>query len=113
MQIYEYGKKVFITRGEEREKAKKEFIQILKVLEEELGEKPYFGNEKLGFVDVALIPFYSWFYSFEMAGNFSIEEECPKLVGWAKKCMENESVSKTLPDQVKTFQELKTWYPIE
>ncbi|KAI3923038.1 hypothetical protein MKW92_006969 [Papaver armeniacum] len=110
--VYDYGKKVFITRGEEREIAKKEFVDILKVLEGELGEKLYFGGDNFGFVDIALIPFYSWFYSFEMAGNFSIEKECPKLVGWAKKCTENASVSKTLPDPVETFEELKTWYPI-
>lgn len=110
--MYDYGKKVFITRGEERENAKKEFVDILKVLEGELGDKLYFGGDNFGFVDIALIPFHSWFYSFEMAGNFSIEKECPKLIAWAKKCMENASVSKTLPDPVETFEELKTWYPI-
>ncbi|KAI3881536.1 hypothetical protein MKX03_035614 [Papaver bracteatum] len=99
--VYDGGKKICMSKGEELEKAKKDFVDILKVLEGELGEKPYFGGQQMGFVDVALIPFYSRFYSYETFGKFSIEEVCPKLVSWGKKCMENESVSKSLPDPEK------------
>ncbi|MCL7027343.1 hypothetical protein MKW94_019002 [Papaver nudicaule] len=102
--VYDVGRKIWTTKGEDQEKAKKEFIEILKVLEGELGEKPYFGGEKLGFVDVALVPFYSWFYAYETCGNFSIEEECPKIVSWAKKCLEMESVSQSLPDPEKVYE---------
>ncbi|KAI3949442.1 hypothetical protein MKX01_000090 [Papaver californicum] len=110
------GKEIWSTKGEEQEKAKKNVIEILKVLEGELGEKPYFGGEKFGFVDVALIPFYSWFYAYETFGNFSIEEECPKIVGWANKCMEIESVSQSLPDPKKVYEFvsiLKGWLGIK
>ncbi|KAL6313432.1 hypothetical protein AAG906_003704 [Vitis piasezkii] len=51
-------------------------------------EKPYFGGEKIGFVDVALVTFSCWFYAYETFGNFSIEAECPKLIAWTKRCME-------------------------
>ncbi|KAG8492830.1 hypothetical protein CXB51_010069 [Gossypium anomalum] len=101
--IYDLGKKVWTTKGEEQEAAKKEFIECLKLLEGELGNKDYFGGENLGYVDVVLVPFYSWFYAYEKCGNFSIETECPKLIAWAKRCMEKDSVSKSLPDQQKIY----------
>nr|AZL41272.1 glutathione S-transferase [Datisca glomerata] len=99
--IYDLGRKIWSTKGEEQETAKKEFIESLKLLEGELGEKPYFSGETLGYVDVATIPFYSWFYAYETFGNFNIEAECPKFIAWAKRCLQKESVAKSLPDQHK------------
>ena len=103
MQVCDLGNKTWTTKGEEQATAKKEFIESLKLLEGELGDKPYFGGENLGYVDVVFLPFYSWFYAYEKCGNFSIEEECPKLIAWAKRCLQKESVSKTLPDQEKVY----------
>ncbi|KAJ8562539.1 hypothetical protein K7X08_011830 [Anisodus acutangulus] len=97
LQIYSTGRRVWSGEGEDQEKAKKEFIEIFKTLEGELGDKTYFGGDNLGFVDVALVPFTSWFYSYETCANFSIEAECPKLVAWANRCMQIESVSNSLP----------------
>ncbi|XWS10253.1 hypothetical protein CRYUN_Cryun39dG0059500 [Craigia yunnanensis] len=101
--IYDIGRKIWTTKGEEQEAATKEFIESLKLLEAELGDKPYFAGENLGYLDVVLVPFYSWFYAYEKCGNFSIEEECPKLIAWAKRCLQKESVSKSLPDQEKVY----------
>ncbi|XP_059661331.1 probable glutathione S-transferase [Cornus florida] len=101
--IYSIGRSLVFTKGETQETAKKELIECFKVLEAELGEKTYFGGETFGFVDITLIPFYGWFHVYETYGNLSMEEECPKIVTWAKRCMEKESVSKTLPDQYKVF----------
>ncbi|KAK8643699.1 hypothetical protein V6N13_012982 [Hibiscus sabdariffa] len=98
------SRKVWTTKGEKQEAAKKEFIQSLKLLEGELGNKAYFGGENLGYVDVVLVPMYSWFYTYEKCGNFSIEAECPKLMAWAKRCLERESVSQSLPDQEKIYE---------
>lgn len=97
------GMKVVTKKGEEQETGKKELIDCLKLLETELGDKPYFGGDKFGFVDIALVPFYSWFYAYETLGNFSIEAECQKLIEWAKRCMEKETVSKTLNDPRKVY----------
>jgi glutathione S-transferase len=107
--IYESSRKVWSTKGEEQETAKKDFIGCLKLMETELGDKPYFGGEELGYVDIALVTFYSWFYAYETLGNFSIEAECPKLIEWAKRCMHKESVSKSLPDPKKVYDSLLTW----
>lgn len=103
MQIYSTGRLVWTTKGEAQEAAKKELIHHFKLLETELGDKTFFGGDQFGLVDIALIPFYSWFYALETCGNFSMIHECPKLVEWAKRCMERESVSTSLPDQYKVY----------
>lgn len=73
-------------------------IGFLKNMEAELGDKHFFGGESIGFVDVALVPFTTWFYTYETFGNFSIEAECPKLIAWAKRCSQKQSVSASLAD---------------
>ncbi|XP_019159303.1 PREDICTED: probable glutathione S-transferase [Ipomoea nil] len=102
--LYEISRKTWTTKGEELEAVVKELIGCLKVLEGALGDKPYFGGESFGFVDVSLIGFYSWFSTWESFGHFSVEAECPKLIAWAKRCMEKESVSKSLPDSHKVLE---------
>ncbi|XP_059661326.1 probable glutathione S-transferase [Cornus florida] len=102
--IYDICKRIWRSKGENQETAKKELIEIFKLLEGEIADKPYFGGNDFGFVDVALVPFYSRFYALETFGNFSIEAECPKLVAWAKRCMLRESVSKSLPDPQKAYE---------
>ncbi|XP_010245128.1 PREDICTED: probable glutathione S-transferase [Nelumbo nucifera] len=102
--MYYCMSRIWRNKGEEQEAAKEELIESLKVLQGELGEKPYFGGETFGFVDLSFVSFYSWFYSTETCGNFSIESECPKIVAWAKRCMERESVSKTLPHHHKIYE---------
>lgn len=101
--MYEPGRDIWQTKGEEQEAAKKVLIDALKLLEGELGEKAYFGGDNFGFVDVSLVPFYCWFHTYEQQGNFSIEEHCPKLVEWGKRCMKRESVSKSLADPYKLY----------
>ncbi|KAI8557960.1 hypothetical protein RHMOL_Rhmol04G0051500 [Rhododendron molle] len=99
MQIFDASRKVWTSKiAKDLEAGKKELIDYLKVLEGELGDKPYFGGETFGYVDVSLVPFYSWFYAWETCGKFNIEAECPVLVAWAKRCMEKESVARSLPD---------------
>ncbi|KEH38381.1 putative glutathione transferase [Medicago truncatula] len=97
--IYEVAGNLWTKKGEVQETAKKEFIEALKLLEQELGDKNFFGGDKLGFVDVAFIPLYNWFRGYEAFGKISVDKECPKFFAWANRCMEIESVSKSLPDQ--------------
>lgn len=101
--IYDAGRRVWTTKGEEQEGARRDFIESLKLLEQELGDRPFFGGDTLGFVDVALLPFYTWFEAYEKFGGFHIEPECPKFIAWAKRCLQKESVSTSLPHQHKVF----------
>ncbi|XP_038682952.1 probable glutathione S-transferase [Tripterygium wilfordii] len=105
--FYDSSRKIWTTKGDELEAAKEEFIGILKVLEDQLGDKPYFGGDKFGFVDISLITFYSWFYTYETFGNFSIETRLPKLISWAKRCMQKETVSKSLADEKEVYLQLR------
>ena len=104
IQVSGAAKKVWSTKGEEQEAGKKEFFEFLKTLEVELGDKPYFGGETFGYVDLSFITFYSWFHACEVLGNINIEAECPKIIAWAKRCLQKESVAKTLPDQKKVYE---------
>ncbi|XP_058071512.1 glutathione S-transferase 3-like [Magnolia sinica] len=90
-----------INKGEAQEASKKELMECLKLLEGQLKEKPFFGGDTFGFVDIALITFSGWFHIYKTYGYLNVEEECPKLMAWVKRCMEKESVSKTLPDTTK------------
>ncbi|XP_039030238.1 probable glutathione S-transferase parA [Hibiscus syriacus] len=97
VEIYGIGRRVWKGK-EDQEEAKEELMEYLKTLEEELGNKLYFGGETIGLVDVALVPFTPWFYTYETCGNFSIEAGCPKLVAWANRCKQNhQSVANALP----------------
>ncbi|XP_020594556.1 probable glutathione S-transferase parC, partial [Phalaenopsis equestris] len=90
-----------LRKGEELEETKKEFMENLRTLEGVLGENKYFGGEDFGLVDIALVPFTSWFYSFESFADFSVEQEFPKLAAWGKRCLKRESVAQSLPDPKK------------
>ncbi|CDP11582.1 unnamed protein product [Coffea canephora] len=109
MQAHTLGRKTWgAAKGEELEAAKKEFIEALKVLEGELGDKPYFGGEEFGYVDVALIPFDSWFHAYETCGNFKIGAQCPKFAAWAKRCMQRERArGKLCPSIARQYTQLQ------
>ncbi|CAL9129770.1 unnamed protein product [Musa textilis] len=101
-QFFEYGSRLWKLKGEAQAAAKEEFILILKLLEGELGAKKYFGGDAFGFVDIALAPFVSWFYSYETCAGFSIEEAAPKVAAWGKRCMDRKSVANAVshPDKI-------------
>uniref|UniRef100_A0A0D9XD17 Glutathione S-transferase n=1 Tax=Leersia perrieri TaxID=77586 RepID=A0A0D9XD17_9ORYZ len=88
----------------DHEQAKRDMVETLQTLEKELGEKDYFGGDVFGFLDVVIVPFVAWFYAYERFGGFSVEEVCPRLVAWAKRCRERESVSKTISDPEKVYE---------
>ncbi|PHU12826.1 putative glutathione S-transferase [Capsicum chinense] len=102
--LYDPAKKIHITKGDELEAAKRDLIEVLKMLEGVLGDKTYFGGDNFGYLDIALIGFYGWFPTYQTYFNFSIEAEGPKIVGWGNRCMQRDSVAKTLPDQRKILE---------
>ncbi|CAD5168915.1 unnamed protein product, partial [Musa acuminata subsp. malaccensis] len=96
-------------KGDAQAAAKEEFIEILKLLEGELGDKKYFGGDAFGFVDIALVPFVCWFYTYETSAGFSIEEAAPKVVSWGKRCLERESVANSLSDPDKIYEAVNVY----
>ncbi|KAK4409500.1 putative glutathione S-transferase parC [Sesamum angolense] len=96
--VFDGGAAIWRSKGDELELAKNEFIDILKKLEGALGDKDYLGGEKFGFLDIVLIGSSSWFPTYERIGGFKIEDECPKIGAWIKRCKGRESVAKTLPE---------------
>ncbi|KAG1355287.1 Glutathione S-transferase U25 [Cocos nucifera] len=99
--VFDGGRQIWTSEGEALEVAKKGFVESLRLLEEALGEKEFFAGEKFGFVDIVLIPHTSWFYAYEQFGGFKVEDQCPKLSAWMKRCLGRESVAKLLPDSAK------------
>ncbi|KAI3715950.1 hypothetical protein L6452_22943 [Arctium lappa] len=104
LKIYDGAKRIWSSKGEEMQKGGQELIGYLKVLEGELGEKPYFMGESFGYVDIVLISYYHHLLAYEILGKFSVKQDCPKLFGWATKCMEKKSVSKTLADPKRIYE---------
>ena len=114
--IYELGTRLWKLGGEARAQARADLLQVLTNLDGELGDKPFFGGEEFGFVDVALVPFLPWLPSYERYGEFRVEEAAPRLAAWARRCAGRESVAGSLhpPEKVDEFiTMLKKHYGIE
>eukprot|EP01018_Ginkgo_biloba_P030705 Gb_36785 [translate_table: standard] len=107
--FYDIGTRILRSKGEAQEEAKRDLMENLGIMEGALkevsGGKPYFGGETFGFIDIAFIPFPSWFLTYETVGDFkiSLDEKFPRLGAWIKKCMERKSVSKILPQPEKVL----------
>ncbi|RDX99663.1 hypothetical protein CR513_17261, partial [Mucuna pruriens] len=97
--MYEIALRFWTTEGEVKEAARGEFLECLKLFEEQLGDKPYFGGNNLGLVDVALVPLICYFYNYNLYGDFINEAQYPKIIAWAKRCTQKESVSKSIPEE--------------
>lgn len=96
--IYHLAGRVWRQKGDmkEQEAAKKELIYSLQLLEQVLGDEPFFGGKTFGFLDIVFIGYSSWFSTYETYGKFNMESECPKLVSWVDRCMKRESVANSV-----------------
>ncbi|XP_020224134.1 probable glutathione S-transferase [Cajanus cajan] len=97
--MYEIASMIWRSEGEEKEAAKEEFLEGVKLLEEQLGDKPYFGGDNLGLVDVALITLICYYHNYNICDNFINEARCPKIIAWSKRCTLKETVSKFFPEE--------------
>nr|GMD90296.1 probable glutathione S-transferase [Ipomoea batatas] len=96
--------KAWMFKTKDAKGIKEELVENLKVLEGELGEEAYYGGERIRFLDLALLSYYNWLLTFEKDTEFSVEAEIPKLSEWAKRCLQNESVSTSLADPLKIYE---------
>ncbi|XP_022759392.1 probable glutathione S-transferase [Durio zibethinus] len=102
--VFDACDNIWRSKGEAPVEAKREFIEILKQLEDALGDKDFFGGNTFGFVDIIAIPLTSWFYAVEKLGGLKVEDECPKFSAWMKRCLKRESVAKVVPDPEKVYE---------
>ena len=104
-QVYDAGKRTWTTTGKEQERAKKDLIDNFKMLENELGDQTYFGSETFGVSGCMLLFLLTivTIVGFTPMRNLvtsvlKLSAPRPKLIAWAKRCFQRESVSKSLAD---------------
>ncbi|CAK9137626.1 unnamed protein product [Ilex paraguariensis] len=72
------------SQGEEQEKAKEEACELLKILDNELKDKKFFGGDTIGLADIAANFISHWFLIIqEVTGvEVSTKDKYPKLYEW-------------------------------
>ena len=88
---------------QEREKAVEEAIELLKILENELKDKKYFGGENVNIVDIAGIFIAHWLPAFQQFCGVEIlkEERFPKLCQWSDEFVNRSVVKEVFPPRDK------------
>jgi glutathione S-transferase len=92
----------FRATEEEKEKAAKEALEVLKILEEEcLGDKKFFGGENFGMVDIAYGWLAHWFEASEEVVGVKLVEPStlPRLHAWIQRLKEIPVIKENLPDR--------------
>ncbi|CAN4090989.1 unnamed protein product [Withania somnifera] len=102
---------MYYTSGEKQEKAIKETIEMLKIIEEQaLGEEnKFFGGEKIGIVDIAFGVIPHWLEVIEdIIGVKLLEPNLfPLLLNWIKRFKEEQVIKENLPNRDEMFVFLK------
>ncbi|XWS09059.1 hypothetical protein CRYUN_Cryun40dG0053400 [Craigia yunnanensis] len=92
---------VFWTNGEEQEKAVKDSLEMLKTIEEHaLGEKKFFGGDKIDMVDIAFGQLAQWLQVNEDVTGVKLLEasKFPRLQRWIKNFKLVPIIKENLPD---------------
>ncbi|GLT78137.1 hypothetical protein SLA2020_496830 [Shorea laevis] len=95
--------KVFVSSGQELEKAAKESLEMLEIIEEHapgLGQKKFFGGDKIGMVDLTLGQLAHWMGAIEEVTGVKIKEagKFPRLEAWIKNFKEDPVIKENLPE---------------
>ncbi|CAA7033612.1 unnamed protein product [Microthlaspi erraticum] len=87
----------------EREKEVKEAYEGLRCLENELGDKQFFGGETIGFVDIAADFIGYWLGIVQEASGvtFMTADKFPKLQRWSEDFVGNDIIKEVLPPKQK------------
>ncbi|CAK7343876.1 unnamed protein product [Dovyalis caffra] len=100
----------FRANKEEREKAGKELLEVLKILEEQgLGDKKFFGGENINLADISYGACAYWLPAMEEAIGVKVLERStlPKLHAWAKNFMVVPVIKENIPDYDKMLAHIK------
>nr|GMC91518.1 probable glutathione S-transferase [Ipomoea batatas] len=91
----------FFGTGED-ESVKEEVVEALKMLEEQLrlGDKKYFGGDKIGLVDITFGWLAIWFAAMEeiMGAKLVEPNNFPRLHAWVNNFKEHPVINQNLPD---------------
>lgn len=99
---------VFWSKGEEQEKAVKDSLEMLKTIEEHgIGEKKYFGGDKIDMVDIAFGQLALWLQVIEDVTRVKLLEasKFPRLQRWIENFRQVPIIKGNLPhyDQMLAF----------
>ncbi|KAK6255079.1 hypothetical protein SCA6_016384 [Theobroma cacao] len=98
------------TGGEEQEKAARELLEVLKIIEEKaLGEKQFFGGDTINLVDISYGVLAYWFEIMqEIIGVKVLEPNTlPRLYEWTQNFMEVAVIKETIPDRDKLLAHMR------
>ncbi|EOY05458.1 Glutathione S-transferase tau 7 [Theobroma cacao] len=98
------------TGGEEQEKAAKELLEMLKIIQEKaLGEKKFFGGDTINLVDISYGVLAYWLKIMqEIIGVKVLEPNTlPRLHEWAQNFMEVAVIKETIPDRDKVLAHMR------
>ncbi|CAI8612730.1 unnamed protein product [Vicia faba] len=97
-------KSAFTIDEKEREKNIEESSEGLQVLENELRDK-FFGGEEIGFVDIAAVFIAFWIPLVQDVSGLQLftAEKFPKLYKWSKEFVDHPVVKKSLPPREPLF----------
>ncbi|KAL6315565.1 hypothetical protein AAG906_000869 [Vitis piasezkii] len=99
--------------GEEQEKATKETVEVLKIIEEEaLGDEKFFGGEDIGLLDLVLGWFAHWFDIIEELVGVKVLDasKLPRLHAWTENFKEVPVIKENLRDRSKLLAYFKHKY---
>ncbi|RWR74777.1 putative glutathione S-transferase [Cinnamomum micranthum f. kanehirae] len=90
---------VFCSEGEEHKKAAEEAREVLKILEEELKGKEFFGGVSVGFVDLVLGWIPHWLPVMEGVSGVKLldADTFPAIYAWAERFLKVPFIKEKLP----------------
>ncbi|XP_073157205.1 probable glutathione S-transferase [Henckelia pumila] len=99
-----------LVSGEEQAKAKGEAEESLRILDNELQGKKFFGGDFIGFVDIVGNIMANWAVVIsELAGlEIITKEKFPNLCRWMDEYVHSSSVKEHLPDPEKLTESLRS-----
>ncbi|CAK9149429.1 unnamed protein product [Ilex paraguariensis] len=85
--------------GEEQEKAKEEASEVLKILDNELKDKKFFGGDSIGLADLAANFIGYWFIILQEVTGVEVltKEKFPKLWEWTNEVVNCSIIKENVP----------------
>ncbi|KAK9664689.1 hypothetical protein RND81_14G061200 [Saponaria officinalis] len=90
-----------LSKGEETEKATQELHELLKILENEITKKKYFGGNKIGFLDIVGLFVAYWVPVVqEIFGNYVFtRDKFSGIYEWMDEVLDHVDIKDNLPDR--------------